>query len=181
MFGGMIAALKEINSKRGERMAFATLEDRRGKVELVIFSNLYREVRDYLRADEPLFISGHMSKDENIAKVIAEKIYFLSEAKQKLKGLRTRRKSPLKTKNKEVKIILNKDEISSECLLPLKNTLTQYRGKCSVYLEIKPQEITIALPYYLRVNPSQDFIRGVNKLLGYEAVEIREYEANSSR
>jgi len=166
MLGGIITALKEINSKKGERMAFATLEDIRGKIEVVIFSNLYREARDYFRQEQPLFISGHISKDENTTKVIAEKVYFLAEAKEKLR-------KPKKIQDKKIKIVLKEGEIDSNQLLTLKDILKKHKGKCSVYLEIFPQETLVALPYYLYVNPSQEFVRSVNELLGYQAVEIK--------
>jgi len=166
MLGGIITALKEINSKKGERMAFATLEDIRGKIEVVIFSNLYREARDYFRQEQPLFISGHISKDENTTKVIAEKVYFLAEAKEKLR-------KPKKIQDKKIKIVLKEGEIDSNQLLTLKDILKKHKGKCSVYLEIFPQETLVALPYYLYVNPNQEFVRSVNELLGYQAVEIK--------
>ncbi|AMM42188.1 DNA polymerase III subunit alpha [Candidatus Desulfofervidus auxilii] len=166
MLGGIIIALKEINSKKGERMAFATLEDIRGKVEVVVFSNVYREARDYFRQEQPLFISGHISKDENTTKVIAEKVYFLAEAKEKLR-------KPKKIQDKKIKIVLKEGEIDSNQLLTLKDILKKHKGKCSVYLEIFPQETLVALPYYLYVNPSQEFVRSVNELLGYQAVEIK--------
>lgn len=147
-------------------MAFATLEDIRGKVEVVVFSNVYREARDYFRQEQPLFISGHISKDENTTKVIAEKVYFLAEAKEKLR-------KPKKIQDKKIKIVLKEGEIDSNQLLTLKDILKKHKGKCSVYLEIFPQETLVALPYYLYVNPSQEFVRSVNELLGYQAVEIK--------
>ena len=41
---GMVAALKEINSKKGERMAFATIEDLTGSCEVIIFSDIFRKM-----------------------------------------------------------------------------------------------------------------------------------------
>ena len=166
MLGGIITALKEINSKKGERMAFATLEDIRGKIEVVIFSNLYREARDYFRKDQPLFISGHISKDENTTKVIVEKVYLLAEAKEKLK----KTKEP---QNKQIKIVLKEGEIAPEQLLTLKDILQKHKGKYPVYLEILPKGILVALPNYLRVKPSPHFVTRVNELLGYQAIEIK--------
>ena len=166
MLGGIITALKEINSKKGERMAFATLEDIRGKIEVVIFSNLYREARDYFRKDQPLFISGHISKDENTTKVIVEKVYLLAEAKEKLKKTN-------EPQNKQIKIVLKEGEIAPEQLLTLKDILQKHKGKCSVYLEILPKGILVALPYHLRVKPSPHFVTRVNELLGYQAIEIK--------
>ncbi|MDL1971190.1 MAG: DNA polymerase III subunit alpha [Candidatus Desulfofervidaceae bacterium] len=183
MLGGMVAGFKEINSKKGERMAFVTLEDTRGKVEVVIFSNLYREARSYLTTDQPLFITGHISKDENATKIIADKVYFLAEAREKMKDLIAQKKvsRSVRTNSKngyQVKIVLKEGKIERKHLLNLKGILQQHQGRCPVYLELQPADMLVALPPYLRVKPTRKFINEINHILGYEAVEISTRKSN---
>ncbi len=59
---GMVAALKEINSKKGERMAFATIEDLTGSCEVIIFSHVYRKSSTVLKEEGPLWIAGFTTK-----------------------------------------------------------------------------------------------------------------------
>jgi len=181
MLGGIVAEFKEISSKKGERMAFVTLEDTRGKIEVVIFSNLYREARSYFTADQPLFITGHISKDENAIKVIADKVYFLAEAREKMKDLITQKKvsKPVRSNGNndhQVKIVLQEEKIERRQLLGLKNILQQHQGKCPVYLELQPANMLVALPPYLRVKPTREFIKKINDILRYEAVEIKSHK-----
>ena len=75
--------------------------------------------------------------------------------------------------NKQIKIVLKEGGIASKQLLTLKDILQKHKGKYSVYLEILPQGILVALPNYLRVKPSPHFITRVNELLGYQAIEIK--------
>src|SRR5690606_16331870 len=41
LIGAQVGALREFITKRGDRMAFATLEDQSGQIETVIFSDVY--------------------------------------------------------------------------------------------------------------------------------------------
>jgi DNA polymerase-3 subunit alpha len=176
MLGGIITELKETSSRKGERMAFVTLEDLRGKVEVIVFSNLYREAREYFTSDQPIFITGHLSKDENAVKVIADKVYFLAEAREKLKALLKQKKIEEKerTKPKSILIVLQEDEVRREQLLRLKGVLSQHRGTCPVYFQLRPAGTLISLPAHLRVKPTKAFITHVNTVLGYEAVQVRD-------
>ena len=45
---GIVSALKEITTKKGDRMGFVTLEDLTGSVEVTVFSDIY------LTAAQPL-------------------------------------------------------------------------------------------------------------------------------
>ncbi len=81
---GMVAALKEINSKKGERMAFATIEDLTGSCEVIIFSDVYRKSSTVLKEEGPLWIAGFTTKDEKGIKVIANDVLLLTEAEEKM-------------------------------------------------------------------------------------------------
>ncbi len=81
---GMVAALKEINSKKGERMAFATIEDLTGSCEVIIFSDVYRKSSTVLKEEGPLWIAGFTTKDEKGIKVIANDMLLLTEAEEKM-------------------------------------------------------------------------------------------------
>ncbi|MGC1405106.1 MAG: OB-fold nucleic acid binding domain-containing protein, partial [Thermodesulfobacteriota bacterium] len=81
---GMVAALKEINSKKGERMAFATIEDLTGSCEVIIFSDVYRKSSTVLKEEGPLWITGFTTKDEKGIKVIANDMLLLTEAEEKM-------------------------------------------------------------------------------------------------
>ena len=176
MLGGIITELKETSSRKGERMAFITLEDLRGKVEVIIFSNLYREARECFTSDQPIFITGHLSKDENAVKVIADKVCFLAEAREKLKTLLKQKKAEEKerVKPKSILIVLQENEVKREQLLRLKGVLSQHRGTCPVYFQLRPAGTLISLPAHLRVKPTKTFVNHVNSLLGYEAVQLKD-------
>ena len=55
---GLVKKIKEINTRKGDRMAFVTLEDLEGVIDVTVFADLYSQVRELLHSGELVFISG---------------------------------------------------------------------------------------------------------------------------
>jgi len=47
-----------MQTRRGDRMAFVTLDDRTGRLELAVFSELFERHRDLLAKDTLLVVKG---------------------------------------------------------------------------------------------------------------------------
>jgi DNA polymerase III subunit alpha len=77
---GQVAALKEIPTKSGDRMAFVTLEDMDGSVELTVFPTVFRTAGPLLRAREPLLVRGRVDDADKGRVVLAEEIRRLDDA-----------------------------------------------------------------------------------------------------
>lgn len=71
--GAEIVSLREIITKRGDRMAFVTLEDKTGQIDTVAFSDIYLENEALLKAGEPIWIKGQVEINEGGAKLILSK------------------------------------------------------------------------------------------------------------
>jgi DNA polymerase III subunit alpha len=59
---GIITSMKEITTKKGDKMAFATLEDQHNKAELVIFPTVYSKYRDLLNTNNSYVVYGDISE-----------------------------------------------------------------------------------------------------------------------
>ena len=70
---GQVTALKEIPTKSGERMAFATLEDMTGSVELTVFPAPFKVAALLLRSGEPIVVRGRVDETEKGRVVIDRK------------------------------------------------------------------------------------------------------------
>jgi len=80
---GLVVGLRTMNTRRGDRMAFVTLDDRSGRLEMAVFSDLYARARDVLRKDALLVVSGQVSVDEYTGgfRMSAESIYDMDQAR----------------------------------------------------------------------------------------------------
>ena len=73
--GGMITAKTIKHTKTGKPMAFLTIEDLFGTVEVVVFPRDYEKNRGYLNEDSKVFVKGRVSEeDDNASKLICESI-----------------------------------------------------------------------------------------------------------
>ncbi|MBQ9827848.1 MAG: DNA polymerase III subunit alpha, partial [Lachnospiraceae bacterium] len=74
IIGGMITDKSVINTRRNELMAFITLEDTTGSVEVVVFAKVFDGVKTFINPDSRVFVKGRVSITEENAKLLAEKI-----------------------------------------------------------------------------------------------------------
>jgi len=78
--GGVIAALKTMIDKKGNMMAFATLEDFSGGVELILFSDCFEKAKDCVEIDQMVLVTGRINTREGeAAKIIGTEVYPLEK------------------------------------------------------------------------------------------------------
>ena len=82
--GGMIAGKTVKLTKTNQNMAFITLEDLYGSVEVMVFSKQYEQYRRYLEQDAKVFVYGRASVNEKDAKIILEKLVPFDEIPKKV-------------------------------------------------------------------------------------------------
>ena len=72
-------------TKTNQMMAFLTVEDLLGTVEIVVFPRDYEKNREYLEVDQKVFVKGRVSEEEEKAsKLICEKIVPFERTKKEL-------------------------------------------------------------------------------------------------
>ncbi len=83
--GGMIVDKTIKYTRNNQTMAFLTLEDLVGNLEVVIFPRTYEKNNQLLNVDEKVFIRGRVAtEEEKNAKLICEKIYSFDDTKKEL-------------------------------------------------------------------------------------------------
>ena len=75
VIGGLVTGKTVKTTRTGQMMAFITLEDLMGSVEVIVFPRDYENNRDLLTEDEKLFIRGRVSLgDEPVGKLVCEQV-----------------------------------------------------------------------------------------------------------
>ena len=85
IIGGMITSRTIKHTRNNKTMAFVTIEDLVGTVEVVIFPKDYERFHDLLLEDNKVFIKGRVStEDEKPSKLICENIWVFEEVPREL-------------------------------------------------------------------------------------------------
>lgn len=82
--GGMIVGKTVKLTKNNQNMAFITIEDLYGSVEVVVFPKKYEQYRRYLEQDEKVFVYGRASINEREAKLLLEKLVPFDQIPKKV-------------------------------------------------------------------------------------------------
>jgi len=167
--GGIVTSTKTIKTKKGDLMAFVTIEDMHGSVEAIVFSSVYYTASDLLFEDNPILIQGRVQKDEQSVKVIADTVIEMDKAEE--------------TWTASIHFHLDVTRTDRELLLGLQQTLLKHPGSCRGFLHLRSPQGTdtiIALPENVKLQAGTVLTREVNGLLGYPAVETACSAAGSS-
>jgi DNA polymerase-3 subunit alpha len=160
--GGMVRSTKTIKTKRGELMAFATIEDQHGAVEVTIFSRLHSAVSHLLVEDAAVLVQGQVQKDEQSVKLLADTLIPLEKAEEAWTA--------------SVHVNLDASRADREVLLGLREVLQRHLGPCKAYLHLllpSRAEAVVELPAGFNVKAGPALRREIRELLGYPAVETR--------
>ncbi|MEE8388773.1 MAG: OB-fold nucleic acid binding domain-containing protein, partial [Acidiferrobacterales bacterium] len=160
---GLIVAIRTMRTRRGDRMAFVTLDDRTGRLELAVFSDLYQASRDLLTKDNLMVVDGHLSVDEYTGgfKMRADKLYTMDEARA---GFADR-----------LVIDVNIDLAGNGFVSELKQILAPVMdGPCPVYLNYSNNdaEAEILLGEQWKVNPTASVLEKLEGLAGEKHVHV---------
>lgn len=121
---GIVNGYKEIVTKKGDRMAYITLEDTKGIIEAIIFPDLFSKHLFVIKSDKPLFINGTVERtEEGNTRIIAKNIALLEDVTN---GMR-----------KMIKIKINCEIFKKEDLRKLKDILYSLKGNSKVALEFQ--------------------------------------------
>ncbi len=71
---GVIDELKEIHTKKGDKMAFAKISDFTDSIEVVIFPKIYKEISEELNVNEIYAFKGTLEKKEDGYNILLDKI-----------------------------------------------------------------------------------------------------------
>lgn len=157
--GGAVSSVKTIITKKGEPMAFVNIEDMYGVVEIITFSSVYAVVNSLLEVGNLILIQGHLQKDENSIKILADDVIPLEKAEEIL--------------TVSIHFHLDLIDVDKKTLVGLHSILKEHLGECEGHLHLripKQSETVIALPESMKLKPTPALIREVNEFLGYNAV-----------
>lgn len=170
---GMIIALRTMKNKRGETMAFLTLDDKSARIEVSLFSEAYNAARDLLVKDNVIFVEGEIRQDDYSGglSMRASHVYGLAQARQR--------------HAQALLIELSVDDFSTDLLSSVKTIMREDfqfggRGNCPLWIRYRGEEAStdIKLGHDWQVVPSDGLIEKLKDLCGESQVSLLYPEAN---
>ncbi|WP_062047781.1 OB-fold nucleic acid binding domain-containing protein [Bacillus sp. JCM 19034] len=138
-------------------MAFASLVDETGTINVTMFPLVWSNVRDFLKEDELYVLDGRTDLAKQRPTLIIERLYPLESANKSNQRLYLR--------------IMN--ETKKEKLQMLKQVIQKHRGDVPVILFYDQTNETKYLTKEYSINPSNACLYKLSQLLGQENVKLR--------
>jgi DNA polymerase III subunit alpha len=153
---GIVSALKQLTTKKGEPMVFMRLDDVLGSAEVVVFNSVYAEARELLVPDAVLVVKARVDHKEGESKLIALEVTAFEAAPER----------------GEVRLRLDARRARAGIIRELAAVVRDFPGEAPVVVDLVtsegPRVFQFGTEY--RVKPEPDFFAEVKALLGESAV-----------
>ena len=162
-FAGLVITARIRLTKKGNRIGLFTLDDRSGRIEVMVFGETLEKFEHHIVQDKILIVTGQVSTDDfnGGVKLAAREIVELSEAREKyVKGLG---------------ISLRDSEVNRLFLQQLQKNVEPHRNgviPVNVYYQTDQARARIQFGTTWRVTPNDNLLISLKSLLGNERVEL---------
>ena len=157
----LIGDIRVILDRKGNPMAFVTVEDFHGSYEIIVFSECYQKRRKKLQQDQIVVVAGKISaRDRGDVKVIADEVYTIEEAIQML--------------TRKVHLTIRREAFGEEELERLRETLQRFPGEREIIFHVRENgfERGAVRARIGKVSPAVELIRELERIQGIERVEV---------
>ncbi len=163
VIAGLVVAMRTMISRKGDRIAFITLDDRSGRIELAVFSEPFRQYRNLLVKDKLLVVAGTVSVDEYSGgfKMSAEKLYDIDQARE--------------TYAQRLVIGIEQPRAGNGFIASLADVLKPFcEGGCPVWVDYHAvsARAQVALGQEWRVHPTDELLHRLKQLAGDDRVRV---------
>ncbi|GHY72898.1 DNA polymerase III, alpha subunit [Vibrio cholerae] len=160
---GLVIAARVMTTKRGTRIGLMTLDDRSGRIEVMLYSEALDRYAEWLEKDKILVVSGQVSFDDfnGGLKMSAREVMDLGSAREKFaRGL---------------SISILQSQIDQQFFERFSHILEPHRAgtvPVNVYYQRPDARARLTLGTEWRVTPSDTLLDELKQLLGHDQVEL---------
>lgn len=162
---GLVLAIRTMKNKRGEKMAFITLDDKSGRLEVSVFADAFEQYRELLVKDSVLVAEGDVSMDDFSGglKMVARKLLSLGQARESFARIIT--------------VQFRHPQVSIDTVEKLKELLTPYRqqGECRIRIDYQNDgakgSVLLGDPW--KVAPRQELLKKLGIAFGERSLAVQ--------
>jgi DNA polymerase-3 subunit alpha len=162
--GGIVAACRQLKTRKGDRMAVFTLEDAQGGVEVIAFPETYQRSASLIETGIMVLVRGKLERDDETVRILASEIAPIDSVRERLA--------------REVAIHLRKPA-DRNTLETIGEIFSRHRGDRKVSFEVETGEppnrlrVKVEVSSQIRVRPSPNLVAEIEQLVGAGSVEFR--------
>lgn len=165
LIAGLVVSLRTRNANRGGRMAFVTLDDSSGRIELRLFAEVYEQHRGLIVEDAIVLVMGTLGWDEfnQTSRLNVERVLDLDQARAEYA--------------RRLVLQLNAEQCAAGIVRQLNRALAEYRteGRCAVWVEYHGSGARVELAFgpHWQIKPGEALLKRLRELIGDDRVRLR--------
>jgi DNA polymerase-3 subunit alpha len=156
---GVVSSIKKKIDKRGNTMAFITLEDFSGKGECIVFSEPFGKYQQLLKPDAMVMVIGKGEVNVDTLKIVVSEVVPMDRVREKFA--------------RGVVLSIDADRIEESAIVRLRQIMEEHRGNVPCYFNVLHHSATsMFLTRRFTVDPSERFVEQISGTLGPSSIRF---------
>ena len=162
--GGIVASIRPLKTRKGDRMAAFMLDDPHGTVEVVVFPEAFSKAASLLQTDALVLVKGRFERDEDSTRLLAAEILPIEKVREHLA--------------REVVVTLDSARHDRRTFEAVSDVLGRHKGDRRVAFFVTtstepPLRVRVDVSGQVRVRPSEQLVADLERICGPGSVTVR--------
>ena len=173
---GIITAKRTKTLKNGDVMAFITVEDRIGEIDVIVFAKQYAKISSELNEENAVIIEGRVSEEDGEPnKIILSSLSpLLSNAafkKEREAATKDNSQAVINDESK-IRVFIKMDSLSDEKVTPIYRLANLNPGRASIVIFDSRERKYVAVKH-VTISPKPDVVERLKRVFGDENVVVK--------
>ena len=159
---GLVVDMRVMKNKKGDKMAFVTLDDRTGRIEVSMFADVFAQYQQLLQKDAVLVVEGEVTFDDYAGslKVRSKKVMQVVDARSHFA--------------RRLVLVVGHDQMDGQFNNKLSSMLGACKGSLPVRIDYSGSDASVSLMLgeQWQVSPSDELVLELRQWLGKEAARV---------
>ena len=165
--GGLISRISTSSDRKGNTIAFVTLEDLTDKADIVFFSDAYASNKHLIVQEEVVMVEGRLNERNGTMSILADSVLPMEHTRQRL--------------TRSVNITVPSEAVTEELLGQLRQAFREFAGQCDVIIRVENGggHDAVVRSRSIQVDPCDELLRRVGALTGVRETHLTTLPANA--
>jgi DNA polymerase III subunit alpha len=162
--GGIIASIRPLKTRKGDRMCAFVLDDPYGTVEVVVFPDAFAKAAALIQTDAVVLVKGRFERDEDSTRLLTSEILPIEKVREQL--------------TREVVVAIDAARHDRRTFEAVSDVLGRHKGDRRVAFLVttgtEPQlRVRVDVAGQVRVRPSEQLVSELERICGPGSVTVR--------